>query len=76
MSYINCKHSRGSYKMRFLDTKGDKAYVRNAWFTRCALCGDDEEIGFDCGKAVCPLFEQDHPETRGRRRNKTKGGAK
>ncbi len=68
MAYVNCRNSQGSYKVTLLDTQGDRTRSRHAWFTRCALCGDDEEIGFDCGKAVCPLYSEAKPETRGRKR--------
>lgn len=52
---VKCKHCAGVRKVRFTD-KNDKPTGEWTWFSDCDLFGDEQEVGYDCGKGHCDCY--------------------
>ena len=63
---VACVHYGGERKVHKIDPKTNRV-LKNEWwwFANCAIKGDEEEIGYDCGKGCCGLYQRKQSEKKG-----------
>lgn len=56
---VTCKHCMSLRKVNKIDGETNQTLKDEWWwFCDCDLLGDEQEVGYDCGKAVCRLWEK------------------
>lgn len=55
---VKCAHCAGVKKVHKIDPKTNLV-LKNEWwwFADCDLLGNEQEVGYDCGKGHCRLYQ-------------------
>lgn len=55
---VNCKYCMAVKRVWMIDGETNQQLDDWWWFCDCEKLGNEQEVGFDCGKKVCKLWEK------------------